>query len=180
MTFISTYHAVIIITGNYTVLELHVSIITHSKYFAISDWLKSPSSIHNQPALNNFSTSDDSILLDLDNSSRQTQPYSIITYINLPQFFHNICHDSKFFISVDIYDNSFLQAKFYRRTESEFCQMPPQNKQTNKQTDRQKSNKLVMSKFCFCFLVLFNVSVFLLFMNYFLKIFLTVRTNRAL
>ena len=103
---------------------------------AVSDWLTSPSSIHNQPAFNKFSNLANNILLDLDNSSHQTQPNSIIIFSNLPQFFHNICHDLKFFITVNIYDNSFLQAKFYRRRESDFCQSPPKNKQTNRQTNK--------------------------------------------
>lgn len=50
---------------------------------AVSDWLTSPSSIHNQPAFYKFSNSSDNILLDLENSSHQTQPNSIIIFFKL-------------------------------------------------------------------------------------------------
>ena len=50
---------------------------------AVSDWLTSPSSIHNQPAFNKFSNSSDNILLDLENPSHQTQPNSIIIFFKL-------------------------------------------------------------------------------------------------
>ena len=64
----------------YNISDLHVHILPK---IAISDWLTSPSSLHNQPAFNKFSNLSDNILLDLDNSSHQTQPNSMIIFFKL-------------------------------------------------------------------------------------------------
>ena len=64
--------------------------------------------------------------------------------------------------------------------EREWFLSVPTKKQTNKQTNKQVINWSCPNFVIFYKYYLINVSVFLLFMDYFLLFFLTVRTNRAL